>query len=133
MKASELRIGNWIDHIWKKDGYVDDEIRGWQHKQIVPNDIPACVKYNETYRPIPLTEEWLLKFGFSCTENTSWSTGSAVKYNVLTNGNLTFNSLQNAWWLNGRVLDKQLQFVHHLQNLYFALTGKELELTPSTV
>jgi len=64
---------------------------------------------------IPLTDEWLTKAGFTIEQKV----GGFVK------------------WENGsfRLLDAKLpatsmphvQFVHQLQNLYFALTGIELE------
>ncbi len=74
-------------------------------------------------KPIPLTEEWLLKFGFRHVMN-NW-------YNLHANGN-TFNVYL---FEDGRyrveIVSQSIgvfEFVHTLQNLYFALTNKELIL-----
>ena len=65
-------------------------------------------------KPIPLTEEWLLKFGFKKDNNFTWV-------------NLEMELMQREdgfWiWLGA---DLYLEHVHQLQNLYFALTGEEL-------
>jgi hypothetical protein len=54
MKASELRIGNWI-----KDGHDIEQIT---------SDHMICLHSGRCeFDQIPLTEEWLLKFGFCKT------------------------------------------------------------------
>lgn len=55
MKASELRIGNWVfgDHQWEgKDG-------PFQVNSLQGND-----DYGDFVQGIPINEEWLTKFGF---------------------------------------------------------------------
>ena len=54
MEANELRIGNWID---TKDFHID------KFKGLYQYD-PEWYEYVHMFEPIPLTEEWLLKFGF---------------------------------------------------------------------
>lgn len=63
--------------------------------------------------PIPLTEEWLLRFGYTKISNNSFIiTGHCI------------------WICNDLFrCDKNgivLKHVHQLQNLYFALTNQEL-------
>ena len=65
MKANELRIGNYL--IYKEEIH---KVRGLDisHGLVIePIKIPhegyPCV-HSDTIKPIPLTEEWLLKFGF---------------------------------------------------------------------
>jgi hypothetical protein len=64
MKANELRIGNWIQgepiSIPKLDMYGDGTMT------ITGQGIAFMEQglYEGHYKPIPLTEEWLLKFGF---------------------------------------------------------------------
>jgi hypothetical protein len=77
--------------------------------------------------PIPLSEEWLVKFGFKKTVEVTWSFGYEKEYNVYRKEDLTYNGIQAAWWYNG-LLKNQPEFVHQLQNLYFALTGSELTI-----
>lgn len=80
-------------------------------------------------QPIKLTEEWLLNFGFDkrITENHS------VQYFIGENP-ITRDWLFDILWLkeysypfyrNGFF---KIRYVNQLQNLYFALTGEELEL-----
>lgn len=65
--------------------------------------------------PIPLTEEWLLKWfgedGVGCYAEEN---------------NMVELFLNNGDYL---IPKNRLQYVHQLQNLYFALTGEELTLT----
>lgn len=71
---------------------------------------------NTIYHDIPLTEEWLLKFGFERLFETG-STYSLGDFNVSDfgeNGIFHYDVKQ------------QIKYVHELQNLYFALTGSEL-------
>ena len=70
--------------------------------------------------PIPLTEEWLLKFGFkSDPYNDQYYLDDFKIECDKTKGFL------DLWVVNCRV---DLKTVHQLQNIYFALTGKELKV-----
>jgi len=126
MKASELRIGNLI--------YVDSKLRyvfGTIYKTIQHNCHSKNSTYSENYEnecePIPLTEEWLLKFGFY-NSNNEYSLSNVFFYicfKFYKNGNKKL-------WINSndvKYLKNEIMFinsVHQLQNLYFALTGEEL-------
>ena len=62
MKASELRIGNLVDL-----GNRIAKISEIYHKACTVLDLEETQDTIEDYertKPIPLTEEWLLKFGF---------------------------------------------------------------------
>jgi len=117
MKASELRIGNYV--------YFEDELlkfdfeMGWNFDYI---------------KPIPLTEEWLLKFGFKKDLDGSFVFGllsmfkdKRLKQNVYIYTEST-QSLSDGQWVV--INDLKLQYVHQLQNLYFALTNEELTFNP---
>lgn len=70
--------------------------------------------------PIPLTEEWLIKFGF---EKTDFG-GKCFSYgDILIYPNESEYRLFAHQYIKGA-----LKYVHQLQNLYFALTGEELTL-----
>jgi hypothetical protein len=132
-KASELRIGNLVEYPnWNNDGskayfkirdiYFDDGRIGLTNGSII---IPATkLAY---LKPIPLTEEWLLKFGFSREEKIG---GDGIEFRVYHFDVLTFNT-NHLWWYKCQPMnDTPLEYVHQLQNFYFALTGKELTLNP---
>ena len=125
MEAKELRIGNWV----QKDISVDD----WNNIQLKIGDI-AMYAIEElegedrelvTLAPIPLTEEWLEKFGFEDGRKliTDVNTGMFLQF---------FEPRRKAWHYvididgNDRHFVNHVLYVHQLQNLYFALTGQEL-------
>lgn len=120
MKSSKLRIGN---------------ITSMGIVYLIEDDI-FRVKNNEgdTFKntwadiqPIPLTEEWLLKFGFN-----KRAVLSSVLYDMK---NPRFSiylnppiDKSNKWNILGIEKNINIQYVHQLQNIYFALTSEELIL-----
>lgn len=106
MNSTELRIGNWVEQnkLYFKFASVDFEL--WE--------------FNGDLSPIPLTEEWLVKFGFEETEH----------------GFRKFSFTVDKWaesqlmygWIGGNI---ELKHVHHLQNVFFCLVGEELEIKES--
>jgi hypothetical protein len=86
----------------------------------------------ECSRPIPLTEEWLLKFGFSTTDYKNGYIGIDHKVGgIITDFVLTYPLVIGEFqkhfiWEHSKFKYKELKYVHQLQNLYFALTNEEL-------
>lgn len=114
MKANELRIGNLVYYV-DGDGYF------YQLNITVIED-----GITNDFEPIPLTEEWLFRFGFYETSRY----GKYLEFNINQEQVLRFpickHSEKDFWYvLRGSV---KIQYVHQLQNLYFALTGEELEI-----
>ena len=78
--------------------------------------------------PIPLTEEWLIKLGYAQDVDTPF-----FKINMPRNiGYIHYNPNNQITWLKHHNSDSALNpqslfYVHQLQNLYFTLTGEELE------
>ena len=107
MKASEIRVGNWVTNS------IGEEY------QITPATILHLSVDSATVNSIPFTEEWLLRFGFEKV-NSTWYKGRLSKFRV----NVAFDIEYSNHWL-----DIRIDFVHQLQNLYFALTGEELTIT----
>ena len=124
MKATELRIGNWVRI---KDVPTTNE---WQVESIGNlQQVGGQLWSIEELEPIPLTEEWLERFGFDKDEE--YDEGGLVDYRwTLMYRSLEFVSFWNSEELNG-VNQPQtgvdVEYVHQLQNLYFALTGQELQ------
>ncbi len=101
MKANELRIGNLLTF----DGY-EAEVTA----------IPEGEFYEDNkFQPIPLTEEWLVRFGFDKHYDNEFLLGNySIRYGLL--------------YYNGyRCHEVGINSVHSLQNLYFALTDEELK------
>lgn len=123
MKPSELRIGNVIN------GTMNANIVG---QLTVTGRIIAQFEEFETalkdYESIPLTEEWLLKFGFGLTQIDRIISNYSIQSLSL---NFYNTEIERGMWLrfyHGNAQIK-IQYVHQLQNLYFALTGKELKIS----
>jgi hypothetical protein len=126
MNKTELRLGNWVQSSSNKEYQIN---LSWYE----------CCKDSTEGRniqfdtfPIPLTKEWLIKLGFKKVEDlgdmiyyqvNEGKRGYGVQYNheewvfYLYTGNDTTPLIYD---------DIIFQSVHQLQNLYFALTGEEL-------
>lgn len=124
MKATELRIGNWV-HIGGKDTQVYE-----LYSDVLTTTLDKGM-YEYIYGvvdPIPLTEEWLIKFGFGRPKNNGsfyWIKLSASLFNINPDNGVVWINTPAGEPFNNPAL---IEYVHQLQNLYFALTGKELEL-----
>lgn len=117
MKANELRIGNWISSTWSSD--KDGLWRVQDAQCIMDVDL-----HERIYNPIPLTEEWLLKFGFKGEERFFEINDNAfrvVKYISVPGWGFRIGMSNDEFLMLTRI-----EYVHQLQNLYFALTGEEL-------
>ena len=125
IEIKELRIGNIIRYRDERDTIVSSLGDNFNTSHInksyyVGSD---CL---EEYEPIPLTKEWLLKFGFDYVRNTN------EYHNRLINEGAYYlkpvGDAFNHWYLyhKKKMITTNIMYVHQLQNLYFALTNKEL-------
>ncbi len=102
MKANELRIGNWFiekDEVKQFDG-------DFYH-------LLGC-------DPIPLNTNWLLKLGFEYNDNIGLYQKDGFDVDIEDGVYCHFYLNEYGDWY------KDIEYVHQLQNLYFALTGEEL-------
>ena len=118
MKAQELRIGNFVKY---RNDIAKIDLEDFKLMCEFPTS-------HSSWKPIPLTEDWLLRFGFEVEVKTAYSTGLPVDFNIYKKGSFKFNEIQGNWWVYGVLVKKQPLYVHKLQNLYFALTGEELTI-----
>lgn len=126
MKASELRIGNLVlnDAVVNSIAVIGAEYPALKTPQW--NYIHA--KY-ELIKPIQLTEEWLLKFGFKKNEDYDFEERIFNEYFFPEDWQLwSIGSFNNKGYVIEEFDNPPLQYVHQLQNLYFALTGEELTI-----
>lgn len=105
--ANELRIGNWVKY--KK-----------YPLKLLASEIVLIEQGKIKCEPIPLTREVLEKCGFQAS-----NVGNHIMYK---NGVIIF--FEKGKW--GIRCDSRcsLNYLHQLQNLYFALTGEELDYKP---
>ena len=117
IKANELRLGNLVfkEGVIHPIGFYDFENNG-------SNFII------DEYKPIPLTEEILLK----CTErNYRYGyDGLMFEFYVVKYFFLSICKTNNGKLFTLDIGEEQieLKYIHQLQNLYFALTGEELKI-----
>jgi hypothetical protein len=82
---------------------------------------------SDDFEPIPLTEEWLLKFGFEEVYRSKYR----VKYDLTNNPKIGYDIAFKGDFINGfRYVGEYLkiEYVHQLQNLYQSLTLQELTI-----
>ena len=137
IKAQELRIGNFVKGIYigedsideieilcKVDGVCDNGMFDWPIVlQPLLNAYYDITEY-ERVEGIPITEEWLLRFGWGRSDEHELCDNSNYiifiwdhhfkKMYIDTDSDLTYLP--------------HIKYIHQLQNLIHALTGKELEL-----
>ena len=130
MKPTELRIGNLVTQIIERSTHNEEKTITieWQELMWISRDRV------DFYKPIPLTEEWLLKFWFEKSiVKEPWFEKNKIevfKYSkgnfFLLGGNHTAYGigLHDIW----KGMEINIQYVHQLQNLYFALTNEQLTL-----
>lgn len=134
MKAEYFRFGNFY-----RDKHYDREfiVKGIRATYIEHGDADFSESRMVNVEGIPLTEEWLVKFGFEQGALGSWIKSISIfgnlrelsfsgDYLYLREGKEVYGSGDDdlcVLW-NKDVM-KQF-YVHQLQNLYFALTGEEL-------
>jgi len=148
LKARELRIGNLflgkpVSHddlpmatmtVKKIEKYQgDDLINGFWWGQS-----DYCGWDMKDIKPIPLTEEWLLKFGFDSQIGfikfigKKYTNSFEVAHNDLDRWYCYFRNFNKGEQDDFVLLRNNLKHVHQLQNLYFALTGEELTINNMT-
>lgn len=136
MKNTDLRIGNYVNVPIKEQcpfridafEYCSEQfIKVAQEIEISGTQVHPLTWYGGDLEPIPLTEEWLLKFGFEKNFNNF--------YEKLINKDEDDFIGKLTDYFFAYYIDKKdnypliyIKYVHQLQNLYFALTGEELTI-----
>jgi len=122
IQANELRLGNYIS------------FKDKQYKASMLGDLSVAIAVNgskdhefikcEELGPIPLTPEWLERCGFTSVKN-----GVSLELNeqyqqicFLFKGPLSLEVD------SCRMPLYSVKYLHHLQNLFFALTGTEITI-----
>lgn len=129
LKASELRIGNFVKEEKRQDTYlcilslgIGGEGRSGICVSQFPDTGESWKNAELSFIGIPLTEEWLVRLGFD-------------KYSQLRreefmldyfDGKIIINAYSSDD--NEGAISTNIKHVHQLQNLYFALTGEELTI-----
>lgn len=122
ISVNELRVGNIISDI------SDINYKVYRIGDVIHvNKENGHLKYSQT-KPIPLTKEWLINFGFEKINENEYEIKRALCGHSfkLSEYGFSDNNLDGFYFDCGHPYDSLIKSVHQLQNIYFALTGKEL-------
>ncbi len=113
ISARELRIGNIVNIIGHASGIGISAI-----------GISKFENGKIKVEPIPLTEDWILKFGFEKTNRIDFGElkpcFAKFSFALMIRHKSFFVD-----WIGGNT---EIKYVHQLQNLYWCLCGEELKI-----
>lgn len=141
MKATELRIGNYV---FDCEGYVDKvtaiitpQIDNEKNCYPWLRGTTAIMLDNfvgahnvDAIDPIPITQEWLERFGFvydNDEDELILDAKSGISLMCAHDSIVYYKGNLEPLWVDVLL---NIEYVHQLQNLYFALTGNELTIQP---
>ena len=123
MNANELRINNWV---------------GWNGPSHYENALVSAISKDEIFfkcgdsglineiEPILLTEKWLLRFGFEkIIGKIDIYEKDRLRIWVGSRGQSLCYLIEEDT-TSAHYIPNSIEYVHQIQNLYFALFGKEL-------
>jgi hypothetical protein len=137
MQANELRINNlvFVDNPKHHPGFKGvalivtsvDKLNVGVGKYDDGEVVHIFSQKMKYIQPIPITEEWLVKMGFE-KDGNNYYTHIGERFDLV----VTWDTIDKCFYtelrpLEGNSLQIDCEYIHQLQNLYFTLTGKELE------
>jgi hypothetical protein len=131
IKSKDLRVGNlvkdrgekvikidFVEHV--EEGY---DTKFGQNVSVEGVDVHPFTEYSDKANAIPITEEWIIRFGFEKHENNWWRICLCDNWTYLYWGPWQGFRLS----INKRsVMLPHIKHVHQLQNFVYWLTGDEL-------
>lgn len=120
LTSKDLRIGNWVQ--FKETNHKVYSILT-KFVYLEPNTQGIWAEFHTT-SPIPLTVEWLKKFGFEKSDEDPGEyyhikEGFTVQ---ISENIINFYAGSDLGW-------RTIYYVHQLQNIHQSVTGYELEIT----
>lgn len=121
INPKEIRIGNILQPL---DGAR--QVVGIKEREVMYFGRPFFVSI-EVLSPVKLTEEWLVNLGFEETHRGGRGANYWAPNRFGVHHKLIGDDILDAGFYWGELYTK-IEYVHDLQNLYFAITRKELAL-----
>lgn len=125
LKVNELRVGNYLDHN-PNPGVLGSSPNRINAGSILGLEVNPGL-FNKNFRPIPLTEEWLLNLEFEETHRSKYriaytnskNQSCGYEFNIAEQN----NGMEGFRYFGHYI---KLNYVHELQNIYFSLYKEEL-------
>ena len=120
--VNDLQLGNWLYYTEETKFPMQVSALGkdWVQLDFEGNDGDCFENNGDEIYPIPLNGKMLENIGFKLIED------------YLYLGEFTLNYYKDGFMIcvneNDRHITKPISYVHELQNLYYDLTDKELEI-----
>lgn len=112
----ELRLGNLTKDSRGKILTVLELLESYARVYTIRKEWWSSTSYDDL-EPIELNEDWLFKLGYECNKN-EYSISGHDRFNV-------FQSVKGPYiFCDDKIAIKYVKYVHELQNIFFALTGK---------
>ena len=144
MDVKSLRLGNWVLGSDREDPCLYQVVRietkeytdwdsGDEYNVVVKKQGTQEGYYNMLPSGIPLTEDPLIRFGFIKANDCEYGINLQTHYFELIAAHGYWYPVyaqvpEMSYEDEHRVNINRIQFVHDLQNLFFALTERELEM-----
>ncbi len=112
INKQELRLNNWVQY---NGEYCKINSLTNHYSEIANKEDKFVITSHIALTPIPLTEDILLKCGFEKALNGWWDKDEIFSY-------------RDGYFGFGTNRHTKIDYLHQLQNLYFALTGEELKI-----
>jgi hypothetical protein len=139
MKAQELRIGNWVefrpDSHKRYNNQRQVKVVEIDRNGILADDgkVPIGLRFDsDALQPIPLSPEVLTACGFEKIGEDGYI---IYEFEDEKNPNEGFRVEYEGegyvyYYPSNTAMDVQINYLHQLQNLFYYLTGEELNYTP---
>jgi len=126
METNEFRIGNYVflhkNSIGKVTA-IEQHLILINQYYVKINDTNDIYYQANQIKPIPLNEELLLKCGFVKLGDLDFFYILEYEMNFKISSDLKMIA-----WYNLQLHNVKIEYLHQLQNLYFALTNNELNI-----
>lgn len=127
IKTNELRIGNWVMDENGIIQYVYQIYQGCVELSADETGQDDMDYHEKEIFGIPVTEEILVSAGFDMITSAWWEKDGYFKllFLYLVEEGMSFNYCSG----DEVVLSRSYRYVHQLQNIYFSVTGYELDIS----
>jgi len=127
MKANELKLGNTVKDSF---GQIGNVINLSAKSVSVKHPYSVLKTSYSGIKPVEISEEWLANFGFKY--NKGWFKAFGIDEEMQVDENYVYVRQTNTdLTVECFMIPYEIQYVHQLQNLYYALNCRELELVNS--